>query len=132
MVLYQTEDKWPRIAARLENETVWLTQAQMAELFQTSVPNVSMHIRNIFAESELSAAATLKEFLTVRQEGSRQVSRSVEHYNRNVIIAVGYRVKSHRGTQFRQWATQRLACDSVLGTILPNGQDHESNLRPAA
>lgn len=118
IILYQTEDNRTRIEVRLENETVWLTQAQMAELFQTSVPNVSMHIRNIFAESELAAAATLKKFLTVRQEGSRQVSRSVEHYNLDVIISVGYRVKSHRGTQFRQWATQRLREYIVKGFTL--------------
>ena len=77
-LLYQTSDGQTRLEVRLENETVWLTQNQMAELFQTSIPNVSMHIRNVFAEGELQEAATVKNFLTVRQEGSRQVSRSVE------------------------------------------------------
>ncbi len=96
-LLYQTDDGQTRLEVRLENETVWLTQSQMAELFQTSIPNVSMHIRNVFAEGELQEAATVKDFLTVRQEGSRQVSRSVEHYNLDVIISAGYRVKSHRG-----------------------------------
>ena len=120
LILYQTDDNQTRIEVRLENETVWLTQAQMAELFQTTIPNVSMHIRNVYEEGELERgathkeslsvqpAATVKDFLIVRQEGSRQVSRSVEHYNLDVIISVGYRVKSHRGTQFRIWATQRL------------------------
>src|SRR3989441_13310014 len=93
IILYQTEDHRTRIEVRLENETVWLTQAQMAELFQTTIPNVSMHIRNVYEEGELERgatdkdslsvqpAATVKEFLIVRQEGSRQVTRSVEHYN---------------------------------------------------
>jgi len=87
----------------------------MAELFETSVPNVSMHLRNVYAEGELQAAATVKEFLTVRLEGKRQVSRSVESYSLDAIIAVGYRVKSHRGTQFRQWATARLSEYLVKG-----------------
>lgn len=118
LLLYQTEDGKTRVEVRLENETVWLSQSQMAELFQTSIPNVSMHIRNIFAEGELQRTATVKDFLTVRQEGSRQVSRSVEHYNLDVIISVGYRVKSHRGTQFRIWATQRLREYIVKGFAL--------------
>jgi len=117
-LLYQTSDGQTRLEVRLENETVWLSQNQMAELFQTSIPNVSMHIRNLFAEGELQEAATVKNFLTVRQEGSRQVSRSVEHYNLDVIISVGYRVKSHRGTQFRIWATQRLREYIVKGFSL--------------
>ena len=108
IILYQTDDGSTRLEVQLQDETVWLSQAQMAELFQTSVPNVSMHIRNVFSEGEVQAVATVKEFLTVRQEGSRRVSRSVEHYNLDVIISVGYRVKSQRGTQFRIWATQRL------------------------
>jgi hypothetical protein len=118
VLLYQTSDGQTRLEVRLENETVWLSQSQMAELFQTSIPNVSMHIRNVFAEGELREAATVKDFLIVRQEGSRQVSRSVEHYNLDVIISVGYRVKSHRGTQFRIWATQRLREYIVKGFTL--------------
>ena len=117
-LLYQTSDGQTRLEVRLENETVWLSQSQMAELFQTSIPNVSMHIRNVFAEGELQDAATVKDFLIVRQEGNRQVSRSVEHYNLDVIISVGYRVKSHRGTQFRIWATQRLREYIVKGFAL--------------
>ncbi len=118
VLLYQTSDGATRLEVRMEKETVWLTQNQMAELFQTSIPNVSMHIRNVFAEGELQEAATVKDFLTVRQEGTRQVSRSVEHYNLDVIISVGYRVKSHRGTQFRIWATQRLREYIVKGFAL--------------
>ena len=134
LILYQTEDGKTRVEVRLENETVWLTQAQMAELFQTTVPNVSMHIRNLFAERELQASATIKNFLIVRQEGPRQVSRSVEHYNLDVIISVGYRVKSHRGTQFRIWATHRLREYIVKGFALDDvrlkkgGGDHFDEL----
>jgi hypothetical protein len=108
VLLYQARDGATRLEVRMEDETVWLSQNQMVELFQTTKQNVSLHIQNLFAEGELDRTATVKEYLTVRQEGSRQVSRSVEHYNLDVIISVGYRVKSHRGTQFRLWATQRL------------------------
>jgi hypothetical protein len=118
VLLYQTADGATRLEVPMEDETVWLSQNQMAELFQTSIPNVSMHIRNVFAEGELQEAATVKDFLTVRQEGSRQVSRSVDYYNLDVIISVGYRVKSHRGTQFRIWATQRLREYIVKGFAL--------------
>lgn len=118
LLFYQTEDGQTRLQVRLEGETVWLTQAQMAELFQTSAPNVSMHIRNVFEENELSKAETIKQFLIVQTEGQREVSRRVAHYNLDVIISVGYRVKSHRGTQFRIWATQRLREYIVKGFTL--------------
>src|SRR3989442_1096649 len=108
IILYQTDDGQTRLQVRLEQETVWLTQAQMAELFQTTKQNVSLHIQNIFTEGELQASATVKESLTVQREGNRPVQRQVEFYNLDVVISVGYRVKSHRGTQFRIWATQRL------------------------
>ena len=117
-LVYQTEDGQLKIDVRLEGETAWLTQAHMAELFQTTVPNVSMHLRNVYAEGELQAAATIKEFLTVRQEGSRQVSRAVEHYNLDAIISVGYRVKSAVATRFRIWATQKLREFIVKGFVL--------------
>jgi len=107
-LLYQTEDGKTRVQVRIEGETVWLSQRDMVELFQTTKQNVSLHIQNIFAEGELSPAATVKDFLTVQTEGARRVERRVEHYNLDVIISVGYRVKSLRGTQFRIWATQRL------------------------
>ena len=117
-LVYQAEDGQVKIDVRLHSETAWLTQAHMAELFQTTVPNISMHLRNIYAEGELQAAATIQEFLTVRQEGGRQVSRSVEHYNLDAIISVGYRVKSAVATRFRIWATQQLREFIVKGFVL--------------
>lgn len=108
IIIYQTQDGQTKIDVRLENETVWLTQNQMAELFQTTKQNVSSHIKNIFEEGELLENSTVKDYLTVQQEGNRKVSRNVSHYNLDVIISVGYRVKSLRGTQFRIWATQVL------------------------
>jgi len=114
IILYQTEDNRTRLQVRLEGETVWLTQAQMAELFQTTIPNVSMHIRNIFAEGELQAGSVIKEFLTTAADGKNY---STKFHNLDVIISVGYRVKSHRGTQFRIWATQRLREYLVKGSF---------------
>ena len=107
IILYQPNEE-VRLEVRLENETVWLTQAQMAELFQTTPQNVTMHIRAIYIEEELEEAATCKESLQVRQEGKRMVRRTQKFYNLDVIISVGYRVKSKRGVQFRQWANQVL------------------------
>jgi hypothetical protein len=104
-IFYQTEDKQTRLVVRTDGETVWLSQNQMAELFQTSVPNVSMHIRNIFEEGELHEDSVVKELLTTAADGKNYQTKS---YNLDVIISVGYRVKSHRGMQFRIWATQRL------------------------
>ena len=115
LILYQTEDNQTRLQVRLEGETVWLTQAQMAELFQTSVPNVSMHIRNIFAEGELQRESVVKDFLTTAADGKQYQTR---FHNLDVIISVGYRVKSHRGTQFRIWATQRLREYIIKGFTL--------------
>jgi hypothetical protein len=117
-LVYRAEDGRLKIDARLEGETAWLTQAQMAELFQTTIPNVSMHIHNVFAEGELAAAATVKKFLTVRQEGNRQVSWAVEYYNLDARISVGYRVKSAVATRFRIWATQKLREFIVKGFVL--------------
>jgi hypothetical protein len=114
-LLYQTEDGRTRIQCRFEDETLWLTQAQMAELFQTSVPNINLHLKAIFAEGELVPEATIKSHLIVRAEGARQVSRPVLHYNLAAILAVGFRVRSQRGTQFRQWATERLGEYLVKG-----------------
>lgn len=115
IVLYQTEDGKTRIEVRLENETVWLTQNQMAELFQTSIPNVSMHIRNIFREGELQEDAVVKDLLTTAADGK---SYRTKHFSLDVIISVGYRVKSPRGTQFRLWATQRLREYTIKGFTL--------------
>ena len=114
-LLYQTEDGRTRIQCRLENETIWLTQAQIAELFQTTPQNVTLHLKAIFAEGELAEAATCKEYLQVRAEGGREVTRKLRHYRLEAILAVGYRVRSQRGTQFRQWATARLSEYLVKG-----------------
>lgn len=92
----------------MADDTVWLTQKDMAELFQTTKQNISAHLQNVYEEGELQPEATVKKYLTVQTEGKREVSRQVEHYNLDAIISVGYRVRSHRGTQFRIWATQRL------------------------
>jgi hypothetical protein len=118
IVLYQTADGRTRLEVRLEDETVWLTQGQMAELFLTTKQNVSLHIQNVFSDGELDQGATVKESLTVQLEGSRNVQRQVDFYNLDVIISVGYRVKSLRGTQFRFWATQRLREYIVKGFTL--------------
>ena len=107
IVLYQP-DETIKLEVRLENETVWLTQQQMADLFETTPQNITMHIRNLYKEGELTLEATCKDFLQVRLEGVRKVKRTQKIYNLDVIISVGYRVKSLRGTQFRQWATRIL------------------------
>ncbi|MEI7774695.1 MAG: virulence RhuM family protein [Verrucomicrobiota bacterium] len=108
LILYQTEDGRVRVQCRFENESIWLSQVQMAELFQTSVPNVNLHLKAIYDEGELVEGPTIQSYLIVRNEGKRQVSRQVLHYNLDAILAVGFRVRSQRGTQFRQWATARL------------------------
>ena len=108
MLIYQTEDGRLKVEARLENETLWLTQQQMAELFQTSRTNVVEHIQHIYEEGELVEAATCREFRQVRTEGSRQVARVLPFYNLDMILSVGYRIKSAVATRFRIWATQRL------------------------
>ncbi len=107
-LIYQTDDGQTKIDVRIENETVWLSQSQMAELFVTTPQNITLHIKNVYSEGELSEDSTCKEYLQVQKEGNRSVKRKTKFYNLDVIISVGYRVKSHRGTQFRIWATQRL------------------------
>ncbi len=108
IILYKTEDGKIKLEVRLEHENIWLTQAAMAELFQTTPQNITLHLKAIYAEGELMEGATCKDYLQVQPEGTRQVSRVRKFYSLPVIIAVGYRVNSSRGTQFRQWATQRL------------------------
>jgi hypothetical protein len=108
IILYQTEDGRTRIQCRFENETLWLTQALIAELFEKDVRTVNEHLVNIFDEGELRREATIRKFRIVRTEGKREVAREIEHYNLDAILAVGFRVRSHRGTQFRQWAIGRL------------------------
>ena len=107
-LIYRSPDGNTRIEVRMQAETVWLTQKQLAELFQTSKQNVSLHLQNVFDEGELAADSTVKKYLTVQTEGKRDVSRQIDHYNLQATIAVGYRVRSPRGTQFRIWATDHL------------------------
>ncbi|WP_295970208.1 virulence RhuM family protein [uncultured Xanthomonas sp.] len=118
LILYRSEDAQTRIQVRLEGESVWLTQAQIAELYQTTPQNVTQHLRTIYEEGELREEATCKDYLQVRQEGAREVRRNLRHYNLDAILAVGYRVRSARGTQFRQWATARLSEYLVKGFAL--------------
>ncbi|MFH1321203.1 MAG: RhuM family protein [Bacteroidota bacterium] len=118
IIIYQTEDGKTKLDVRLEDETVWLSQKMMAELFQTTVPNVNMHLKNIFKEGELEEKATIKEFLIVRQEGNRRVERKQLLYNLDAIISVGYRIKSHVATKFRQWATNHIREYIVKGFVL--------------
>ena len=115
IVLYQTEDGRARVECRFVGETLWLSQALIAELFQVSVPTVNEHIKNIFAEGEVEHGPTIRKFRIVRREGPREVEREIEYYNLDAILAVGYRVRSERGTQFRRWATERLSEYLVKG-----------------
>lgn len=135
VVLYATEDGQAQVFLRAEGGTVWLSQAELAALFQTTKQNISLHIRNVLAEGELLAGATVKDHLTVQTEGKRQVRRSVQFYSLDMILAVGYRVKSPRGTQFRQWATAHLREYLVKGFVLddermkdPQGWDYFDEL----
>jgi hypothetical protein len=118
IVLYQTEDGQTRIQCRFENENVWMTQALMAELFQTTPQNITLHLKAIYEEGELTEAATCKDYLQVRAEGPRQVQRALRHYNLEAILAVGYRVRSPRGTAFRQWATAQIKEYLVKGFVM--------------
>jgi hypothetical protein len=118
LVLYASEEGRATFFLRAQDGTVWLTQMELAELFQTSVPNVNIHIKNVLEEGELQPEATIKEDLIVRMEGKRQVKRPVKLYNLDMILAVGYRVKSLRGTQFRQWATTHLREYLVKGFVM--------------
>ena len=128
VLVYEAPDGGVRVEVKLDRDTVWLTQRQMAELFETTPENVLMHLKNIFADGELEAAATAKDFLAVQTEGSRQVKRSLKHYNLDAIISVGYRVNSRRGVRFRQWATNTLREHLVRGYTI-NQQRFEHNAR---
>ena len=108
IVIYQTDDGDTKIDVRFVDETVWLTQAQLCELYQTSKSNVSEHIKNIFEEGELEESSTVRKFRTVQNEGERIVTREQLHYNLDMIISLGYRIKSITATRFRRWATERL------------------------
>lgn len=115
---FASQNEGNSIEVRFEENTLWLTQQLIAELFGTTKQNVSLHIQNIISDGELAADATVKDFLTVRQEGDRQVSRTLEYYNLDMIIAVGYRVNSKRATEFRQWATAILRDYAIRGYVL--------------
>jgi len=127
IVMYQNQDGNIKIDVRLEEETAWLTQAQLCELFQKSKATISEHIKNVFQEGELDSAATVWKCRTVQREGDRSVEREVEHYNLDVIISVGYRVKSPQGTQFRIWATQRLKEYIIKGFALNDDRFKSGN-----
>jgi hypothetical protein len=122
LTIYQTDDGTTRIHVRLVDGSVWLSQRQLADLYQVSVPTVSEHLHNIFAEGELSSEATVRKFRTVRSEGNRTISRTVDHYSLPVVLAVGYRVRSPRGTQFRRWATTRLEEYVIKGFTLDDAR----------
>ena len=108
ILIYQTDDGQTNIEVKIEDDTVWLTQQQMSELFQTSRTNVVEHIKHIYEEGELDEISTCRNFRQVRKEGNREVTRQIPHYNLDMIISLGYRIKSVIATRFRQWATQRL------------------------
>ncbi|HPY59340.1 MAG TPA: virulence RhuM family protein [Methanospirillum sp.] len=108
LLMYQTEDGRTKLSILIDGETIWMTQAQIADLYQTTIPNINIHLNNILKEGELAGERTIKEYLIVQPEGNREVSRKIAHYNLEMIIAIGYRVRSHRGTQFRRWATEKL------------------------
>jgi len=118
ILIYRTEGGQTKLEVRLEGETLWLSQAGLAQLYQTTKQNISLHIQNIYDEGELAEDSTVKEYLTVQNEGVRQISRQVKHYNLDMIISVGYRIKSNIATHFRQWATQRLREYIVKGFVL--------------
>ena len=127
LILYQTEDGKTKIEVRLQDETVWMTQKLMAELFQTTPQNITIHLKNIFNEGELNENATCKDFLQVQIEGNRQVERKQRFYNLEAIISVGYRIKSHVATRFRQWATQRLREYIIKGFTMDDERLKEVN-----
>ena len=135
LILYTTEDGQTRLNLRADGLTVWLSQLEIAELFQTTKHNISIHTKNIFQEGELAPEATVKESLTVQTEGRRQVERTISYYNLDLILAIGYRVRSPRGTQFRQWATTHLREFLVKGFVMdderlknPGGWDYFDEL----
>ena len=127
IVLYQNQDGQIKLDVRLEDETVWLTQAQLCALFQKSKATISEHIKNIFSEGELIQDSTDRKFRTVQQEGTRNIERDLEYYNLDVIISVGYRVKSPQGTQFRIWATKRLKEYLIKGFTLNDDRFKSGN-----
>ena len=127
IIIYQTDDGVTNLEVKMDKDTVWLTQAQMVELFQTTKQNVSLHVNNVYKECELEEKSTVKEYLTVQNEGKRSVRRMVKYYNLDVIISVGYRVKSQRGTQFRIWAN-RVLKDYLVKGYAVNERIHKEQI----
>ena len=127
IIIYQTDDGSINLEVKMDKDTVWLTQAQMVELFQTTKQNVSLHVNNVYKECELEEKSTVKEYLTVQNEGKRSVRRMVKYYNLDVIISVGYRVKSQRGTQFRIWAN-RVLKDYLVKGYAVNERIHKEQI----
>ena len=127
IVVYQDAENAININVKIEDETVWLTQSQMVDLFQSTKQNISLHINNIYKEGELDYYSTVKEYLTVQKEGKREVRRKITYYNLDVIISVGYRVKSHRGTQFRIWANRILKEYLLRGYAVNQRMDRLEN-----
>jgi len=128
VLVYEAPDGEVRVDVRLERETVWLTQQQMAELFDTSTDNVGLHLKNIFSSNELEESATTEDFSVVQKEGKRRAQRSLKHYNLDAIISVGYRVSSTRGVRFRQWATHTLRDHLLRGYTLNERRLRERGL----
>ncbi|HAR45854.1 MAG: hypothetical protein A2X56_14545 [Nitrospirae bacterium GWC2_57_13] len=126
IIIYEDTDGQASVQVRLDGETVWLTQKQMAGLFESSTDNIGLHLKNIYAEGELSEPATAEDYSVVQTEGKRQVSRTIKHYNLDAIISVGYRVNSKRGVRFRQWATSVLRRHFLQGYTL--NQSHLAEL----
>ena len=131
VVVYEAPDGEVSLDVRLEQETVWLTQRQMADVFRTSLDNISLHLKNVFADGELDRGATTEDFSVVRSEGDRRVRRRIRHYNLDAIISVGYRVSSKRAVRFRQWATRTLREHLVSGYTLNQRRLAERGLREA-
>jgi hypothetical protein len=138
LLVYQTEDGRTRVECRFEQESLWLTQALMAEPFQTTPQNITLHLNSLYDEGEIEEGETCKDYLQVRREGTRDVQRSVKHYSLDAILAVGYRVRSDRGTQFRRWATERLReylvkgftmDDARLKNLVYHGTEMDCDLR---
>ena len=131
IIVYETDGGEARVDVRLDRETVWLIQRQMADLFETSTDNISLHLINIFRTQELEREATTEDFSVVREEGSRRVRRTLTHYNLDAIISVGYRVGSRRGLRFRQWATRTLRQHLVRGFTFNERRLAERGLQEA-
>ena len=131
IAVYEAPDGEVRLEVRLDQETVWLTRRQMAAVFRTGLDNISLHLKNVFADGELDRAATTEDFSVVRSEGRRQVRRTLTHYNLDAIISVGYRVNSKRAVRFRQWATRTLREHLVSGYTLNQRRLAERGLQEA-